>query len=1106
MATLQEIQTQVQQAESNIQTQRTQAQQAQTQAQEQLRQLETAQQKLPSNTSQRALRQTMGGIAGQVKRKAIERVKQAISGQKGKIGEQTKSIEEYKQQLTKYELEQIAPVKEQVRQAQEYNAAVDTINKAASQGMVGAYAIYGEGLVKQLAQKYIKQQSIAREGLKSEIKAFELANPTEKVNVDWKNLKVTGIQSGSLGETLSIKEYNNSIKGLEPTITSQEIKATNLPGVQSNVLLASDNQSLSMNTSSIRNDTNVSSGLSNRIPTSFLSKLGAGITGFVGLSSDIQIGKEAGNQKGTEIFQPLTQTVAGQTYPSGQGSLTTLRSFTPAETARFDSLNRYDITSNIPKLQADIKRLGQFENKQVGLTTQYNKLIENKLDAQGYFTGTNEEYNKVNNLYSQIESNQRRIESIKPTRTSSFFGYEREVPISRYGSPFGSFNAQTGTIIKAGGEAASYLGKNEGYFKTQAYNQTVYEPQFGTIQMNALTGKEITGYKDIVIPEKQFGTPEQFRKGGEVVTGLGMYATPFLGQAMLISGAGETLSRYDYSPKKFIKESTVGEKLSIGLDLALLGGFGALKGVRTIKNQAIRKAISTELRNLEGVELQSITRIYEKEGKVYADAVKKAGNVEQRVTYEGVIEETSTGKKFVSLGTSEIVTAGVIQPKFLGFNLGERTFTLGETSIAGGKGGMFSRGNIGKIELYDPLSATGIIPKEDFFGVVKIGGKTKEEIAKELRNTIRKVTSKDIPTKELQIPAGEDRGYFYKITDKFGLKTSPQEVGVVFKIPKPVENIGFKGKGQQSSQEFFDSLYSETKTVTETIPKIEEPLSLINLGKIAEESTARLSSLKLPIGKEISGLPVGGSIYAGTGTYETVTTTSISPQFLTVTPQKSLQGESLNFSQGNLFRVSPLGFQTEKQREGMKSIQRIDSSLTQRPSTRTFQSPRGITDLRVEQGTKPGQVTKQVTTESINIINPTINPPKPVPPKPEPPKPKPRFDLGETPNVKRRKGISRKKRPEEFLAITKRKGKEVVVGIGRTSKEAEFMAKKDVLGRLSATVKVTTRSGRQVQLIGDRTFKQSKTDPLALIQRKSARLGSLGERRAIKEARRFSLK
>ena len=43
------------------------------------------------------------------------------------------------------------------------------------------------------------------------VRQWEIENPTEKLMVDWKGLKVTGVQSGALGQSLSIENYNRRI-------------------------------------------------------------------------------------------------------------------------------------------------------------------------------------------------------------------------------------------------------------------------------------------------------------------------------------------------------------------------------------------------------------------------------------------------------------------------------------------------------------------------------------------------------------------------------------------------------------------------------------------------------------------------------------------------------------------------------------------------------------------------------------------------------------------------------------------------------------------------------------------------------------------------------
>ncbi len=237
MVTISQARSQITQAETQLKAQRAKAETARQKSAQQLRQLQTAQQKLPSTTSQRALRQTMGGLMGQLKRKAITKVREKILGQKGQVEKYKKGIKEYESELTKYELEKLDPIRRQVAEAEAYDAAVKTIERAADKGKVWAIATYGEGLERKLAKKYIKKQSIAREELRTQVSKFEAAHPGEELVVDWKQLRVKGIQSGELGQTISLKEYNKKVKQFKPEKIQIEefkeeiIQPTILPGI-----------------------------------------------------------------------------------------------------------------------------------------------------------------------------------------------------------------------------------------------------------------------------------------------------------------------------------------------------------------------------------------------------------------------------------------------------------------------------------------------------------------------------------------------------------------------------------------------------------------------------------------------------------------------------------------------------------------------------------------------------------------------------------------------------------------------------------------------------------------------------------------------------------
>ena len=241
--TLQEAQAQVLAAESQLAQQRTQARIAQEKSAQQLRQLQTAQEKLPSGVSQMALRQKMAGIAGLIKRKAIKKVREKILGQKEKVQLQQKGIETYKKELTKYELEKIAPVKAKIKEAQEYQAAVKRIEKAAAKGKVWALAYYGEGLVQELAQKYMKRQKWEKKtqqmykdiGEKAALSGVESLTPLEtkrfETALKYDILTLKGELTGELNDIKGIQDYNKYIKSLKEKVTDEIIPPTTLPPI-----------------------------------------------------------------------------------------------------------------------------------------------------------------------------------------------------------------------------------------------------------------------------------------------------------------------------------------------------------------------------------------------------------------------------------------------------------------------------------------------------------------------------------------------------------------------------------------------------------------------------------------------------------------------------------------------------------------------------------------------------------------------------------------------------------------------------------------------------------------------------------------------------------
>ena len=99
------------------------------------------------------------------------------------------------------------------------------------------------------------------------------------------------------------------------------------------------------------------------------------------------------------------------------------------------------------------------------------------------------------------------------------------------------------------------------------------------------------------------------------------------------------------------------------------------------------------------------------------------------------------------------------------------------------------------------------------------------------------------------------------------------------------------------------------------------------------------------------------------------------------------------------------------------------------------------------------------------------------------------------------KAVLKEEPSERILATTKRYGKEVIIAKGKDLGRIISIGKKRVRRTLGATLKVKTTKGKQIKLTPGKEFRKSKMDHLAIVQRKTKRLMSLGERREIKQAR-----
>jgi hypothetical protein len=81
---------------------------------------------------------------------------------------------------------------------------------------LGLLAYYGEGLEKEYAQKWLKEEKNAREDWINQVNSLQASLPsTEKLIIDYEKMKVSGVESGEFGSSMSIDSYNKRIAELQ---------------------------------------------------------------------------------------------------------------------------------------------------------------------------------------------------------------------------------------------------------------------------------------------------------------------------------------------------------------------------------------------------------------------------------------------------------------------------------------------------------------------------------------------------------------------------------------------------------------------------------------------------------------------------------------------------------------------------------------------------------------------------------------------------------------------------------------------------------------------------------------------------------------------------
>ncbi len=212
MVSITEAKQQIEQQKQMIAGKRIEASQVSTQ-------LSDIRSKLPQVT-QRGLRQgSFAGLKGRLRREALQKTKTSILTKEG-------LVESYRAALKGYEEETLEPFEEKIKQAEiqqreaeSYNYALRVYLGLTSGGNIGSVPESIRQQAQSKAEEIERTQSGAQKlALQKYERQYETDFPTEDLQIDYTQMRIAGVDSGALGETLSIEDYNKRISQLNKEI------------------------------------------------------------------------------------------------------------------------------------------------------------------------------------------------------------------------------------------------------------------------------------------------------------------------------------------------------------------------------------------------------------------------------------------------------------------------------------------------------------------------------------------------------------------------------------------------------------------------------------------------------------------------------------------------------------------------------------------------------------------------------------------------------------------------------------------------------------------------------------------------------------------------
>jgi hypothetical protein len=542
----------ISQVESQIRTARQKLAEKREQAASARKKLSQAKEALPKIRTQQALRNKFAGLQGRMSRRKVIGAEKEIASKRG-------VVEGFEKELTRYEKESIEPVEVKVREYKAEQRAIETVQKFISKGKVGLLAIYGEGRERELAQDYVKQKRLQTESInelteKINKEGLESLTDFEKKRFD------AGVKSGIFSWKEEAKDIKTDLpkfdnvktdvfKSPDTSITDRKKFGAKITGFFTSGLIPTVSaKNLSTPDNLLSNESNVSSGNSMGVSGS----LGSRITGFV---SNI-VGDKKDFNRGTEIFNQDRNIVTAATYPSGQGSVSFVRSFTPDETKRFEQLNKNILT-------IDTKELSR-RQKNIATSDKTIKDLSSNINEVGEWTGSESDLERYNRAVGNIQDTSKINVGIgKFSRQRDIREFDLNRPVSTVKK------AVIGTVAETSGVALEKGLKAANIKEVQA-------------RQLFFAASPIAG----AIPSSVTLTPEQAGKvqTKTVQTGLdlGSYAVPVAGQALFFAEGAELANVAGIQKRETGAISKEVKKEALFF-VGALATAGALKGASALK-------------------------------------------------------------------------------------------------------------------------------------------------------------------------------------------------------------------------------------------------------------------------------------------------------------------------------------------------------------------------------------------------------------------------------------------------------------------------------------------------------------------------------------------